>query len=386
MKTQQEYEKEIAELKAQLDELRAGAYLTMAGAKTHTPSGQSFTIDGLDELILLVDPKNVIGFVNAGMARLLGSEHKKNLMGAPVANWDSGPLGDGFISTLVESARRSGQAYVMERPFTEFPKERLDKASHAMHNRGVLLRFVATPVKERVQIVVQDVSHMRWLENTFSRYVSPRVIELLQGVPDSELMRVERRSVTLLFADLRGFTSACQEMEAEEVCEMLNEYLTNMVECIERYDGTVDKFVGDEVMAIFGAPLYVEDHALRAMMAAARMMKRHREWMKGRNNQGKIAPDLGLGIATGEVVIGNIGTPRRMDYTALGHTVNLAARLCGKAAGGEILTVRSTHEAAAESAETWKGEDVVPRFKFEHRGKIELKNVKAPVDLYAVML
>ncbi len=282
------------------------------------------------------------------------------------------------------SARKSGQTYVLERVFNEFPEERIERSAHSSHKSELLLRFVSTPAKESIQITVQDISHTRWLESTFSRYVSPRVIEMLQGVPDSELMRMERRKVTLLFGDLRGFTSACQEMEAEDVCEMINEFLSNMVECIEHFDGTVDKFVGDEIMAIFGAPLHTEDHALRAMMAAVRMIKTHQEWQNERQGENKLAPGVGIGIATGEVVIGNIGTPTRMDYTALGHTVNIAARLCGKAGGGEIFTVKSTYEAASAAAKDWRGEDKIPRFNFDRRDKLELKNVKVPVDVYAV--
>ena len=92
-------------------------------------------------------------------------------------------------------------------------------------------------------------------------------------MPDAELMKIERRNVTLLFADLRGFTSVCQEMEAEEVCEMINEFLSNMVECIEHYDGTIDKFVGDEIMAVFEG----DDMVIRAVKAAEKINRTLKE-------------------------------------------------------------------------------------------------------------
>jgi len=385
MKTYDQYETEIAELKAEIERLRGGALLTMAGAKSVAAGmGASFTIQGLEELILLVDPNRTVSFLNSEMARLLGADHKNKVLGTPLSQWDQGPLGEGFLSTLIEASLHSGQTYILERTFPDFPSDRLP-AQDLAHGGMTLLRFVATPVKDRVQIVVQDVTHARWLENTFSRYVSPQVIERLRTVPESELMKVERRKLTVLFGDLRGFTLACQEMEAEEVCEMLNGYLSAMTECVDRYEGMVDKFVGDEIMAVFGAPLYTEDHALRALLAGEAMLKAHQAWQEERKSQGKIAPAVGIGIATGEIVIGNIGTPSRMDYTVLGHTVNLAARLCAKAEGLEILTTKATHQAAMAGAKIYPRPEEIPRFRFESKGKIELKNVKAPVDVFRVL-
>jgi class 3 adenylate cyclase len=385
MKTPEQYEIEIAALRAELERLRSGALLTMAGAKSMAAGpGGSFTIAGLEEMVLLVDENGTLSFLNTEMARLLGAEHKAAVLGSSVERWDQGPLGEGFMATLVGSAHHSGQTYVIERSFPNFPKERLSRPDDA-HGDATLFRFVATPVKGKVQIVVQDITHARWLEESFSRYVSPRVIERLRSVPESELMQVERRRLTVLFGDLRGFTLACQEMEAEEVCEMLNGYLAAMTECVDRYEGMVDKFVGDEIMAVFGAPLHTEDHALRALLTAEAMVKAHRTWQEARKAQGKMAPAVGIGLATGEVVLGNVGAAQRMDYTVLGHTVNLAARLCAKAEAFEILTIKATHQAAMAAVKSYPRPEEIPRFRFESKGQIELKNVKAPVDVFRVL-
>ena len=385
MKTPEQYETEIAALRAELERLRSGALLTMAGAKSMAAGpGGSFTIAGLEEMVLLVDENGTLSFLNTEMARLLGAEHKAAVLGTDLERWDQGPLGEGFLATLVASAHHSGQTYVIERAFTNFPQERLSRPDDA-HGAATLFRFVATPVKGKVQIVVQDITHARWLEESFSRYVSPRVIERLRSVPESELMRVERRKLTVLFGDLRGFTLACQEMEAEEVCVMLNGYLSAMTECVDRFEGMVDKFVGDEIMAVFGAPLHTDDHALRALLAADAMMNAHRAWQEQRQAAGQIAPPLGIGIATGEVVLGNVGAAQRLDYTVLGHTVNLAARLCGQAEALEILTVKATHQAAMATIGFYPKPEEIPHFRFESRGKIELKNVKAPVDVFRVL-
>ena len=140
----------------------------------------------------------------------------------------------------------------------------------------------------------------------------------------------------------------CERLSAEAVRDTVNSFLTGMVECVDRYRGTVDKFVGDEIMALFGAPLHHDGHALDAIRTALDMQQTHQRWMDERRSRGLEAPPLGVGIATGHVVVGNIGTPSRMDYTALGSSVNLAARLCGQAEGISKSRRRHRHDDLAE--------------------------------------
>lgn len=175
----------------------------------------------------------------------------------------------------------------------------------------------------------------------------------------------------------------CERLSAEAVRDTVNSFLTGMVECVDRYRGTVDKFVGDEIMALFGAPLHHDGHALDAIRTALDMQQTHQRWMDERRSRGLEAPPLGVGIATGHVVVGNIGTPSRMDYTALGSSVNLAARLCGQAEGDEILTTRETHRQALMAAEAWTGEPL-PHIRFAKKGSIELKNVANSIDVVRV--
>jgi class 3 adenylate cyclase len=300
------------------------------------------------------------------MARLLGLD-KSELQGAALSACDG--LDPGLLRGFCETVRATGEAWVSEQAFPQLARADL--------GTDTTLRFVCTPVGEKVQIVVQDVSQTRWLEKTFARYLSSKVIERLRQVPPADLLKVERRVVTVLFADLRGFTRVSQEIEPEQVCAMVNSYLSRMVDCVEKYDGTVDKFVGDEIMAVFGAPLFQADHALRALLCAVDMVRSHQEWQGERT--GQPAPAVGVGLVTGEVIVGNIGTEKQMDYTVMGHPVNLAARLCGAAAGLEILTVAATHQAAQGFSL-----DNMPRLHFEVKGKLELKNVKVPIDVIRV--
>ncbi|OGW37967.1 MAG: hypothetical protein A2Y97_05525 [Nitrospirae bacterium RBG_13_39_12] len=166
------------------------------------------------------------------------------------------------------------------------------------------------------------------IRSMFSSYVSPKIVEELINNPEKAKLGGERKTVTILFSDLVGFTSISERLPSEEVVSMLNEYFKEMVEIIFRWDGTLDKFVGDEIMAFWGAPVDQPNHAELAVRCALNMTDKLSElqdrWMK----EGKEILDFGIGINTGEVIVGNIGAAaRKMDYTVIGDNVNLAARV-----------------------------------------------------------
>jgi len=176
----------------------------------------------------------------------------------------------------------------------------------------------------------------------FRRYLSSAVVDRLPSDPAQLKLGGHRREVSILFADIRGFTSFSEKLPPEEVMDTLNRHLSMAAEAILAYEGTLDKFMGDAMMAIFNAPLPQEDHALRAVKAAVAMQwaiaDYHRQLSKARGLS------FGVGINVGEVVVGNIGTKSRMDYTAIGDAVNLAKRLQENAGGGRILLSHSTYE------------------------------------------
>ena len=133
--------------------------------------------------------------------------------------------------------------------------------------------------------------------------------------------------VTVLFADIRGFTSISEQMSAQQVSEILNEYFTEMEPIITSCNGVINKFIGDAVMAIFGEPIQDKNHAQNAVKCAWRMLQKVKELHKKWAKEGKPQIEIGIGINTGEVFVGNIGSINRMEYTVIGDTVNLASRL-----------------------------------------------------------
>lgn len=175
-------------------------------------------------------------------------------------------------------------------------------------------------------LVFDDVTSEKRVRNTLSRYLAPQVAEQMLADADLNLGGVTQ-TATVLFSDIRDFTTISERLGARDTVTMLNEYLSQMVEAINAEDGILDKFIGDAVMALFGVPFPASDDAERAVRAALGMYERLDRLNLERERRGEAALHIGIGLATGEVVAGNVGSPRRMDYTVIGDTVNLSARL-----------------------------------------------------------
>jgi len=185
------------------------------------------------------------------------------------------------------------------------------------------------------------------IKEVFSRYVSSEVLEVVLN--DENPLRSERHEVTMLFADIRGFTAMSEKIGPEKVVTMLNDYFTVMTEIILKNKGTLDKFVGDEIVAMFGAPVFFEDHAKRAVTTAIEMQRAFRTLQLKWRTQGMPSVGLGIGMDSGNVVVGNIGGEQRANYTAIGDHVNTAARLCSQATDGQVLMTSGTYDQVRRS-------------------------------------
>jgi adenylate cyclase len=209
------------------------------------------------------------------------------------------------------------------------------------------------------------------LRKIFGRYVSDEVVEKLLSTGRRPDLGGEALQVTVLFSDIRNFTRISERSSAHEVVEMLNHYLNRACEPILEQGGTVDKFIGDAVMALFGSPVVYADHARRALAAAMQMVetaRTFRNWMHQRfPNKNLPEFDIGIGLHTGEAVIGNIGSPKRLEFTAIGDTVNIASRLEGlaKEFGWTIVASAETIAAAGPGVETGQRQRVTVKGRDE---------------------
>jgi adenylate cyclase len=207
------------------------------------------------------------------------------------------------------------------------------------------------------------------VQKIFEHYMPPQVFqELLRQGPEKTGIAGDRRELTIVFADIRGFTSLSERLPPEEVVELLNSHLAVATEVIFEHQGTIDKFIGDAIMALFGAPVPIENHALQAVRAAMAMMRRFAELPA---RQGRRAR-FGMGINTGQAIVGTIGTPQLMSYTVIGDAVNVAARLEGQAREGEVLISEDTYQLVARHVEV------------EPQGSISVKNRYEPITMYKV--
>ncbi|MDF1593205.1 MAG: adenylate/guanylate cyclase domain-containing protein [Desulfobacterales bacterium] len=210
------------------------------------------------------------------------------------------------------------------------------------------------------------------LRSRLSRYIEKSLVEKLINSESNVLITNERRDVTILFADIRLFTTLAEKLPAEDVVAMLNEFFEIMVDIVFRNNGVLDKFVGDQLMAVFGLIAEGSKAPADAVAAAIEMQDALTELMQQRARQGQAVFKIGIGINSGSAIVGNVGSRNRMDYTVIGDCVNVAARLEEMAKGGEIITGEETYRS------------VTDQFRFEREGQVRLKNKSEPVAFYQV--
>lgn len=212
------------------------------------------------------------------------------------------------------------------------------------------------------------------LRRSFEAYFPPSVVKRIMTTPDLITAGGQKKELTILFSDIKSFTTYSSTLTPDEIQKLLNEYFDAMVEIVFKYEGTVDKFIGDGLMVFFGDPEPQEDHALRCVKAAIEMQKKCRELKAKWERDGKFPLRVRIGINTGNVVVGNMGSPRRLSYTVLGSAVNLAQRLESNAPVEGIMISQRTYELV---------QGQVPTRPLE---PIKVKGLEEPIPVYEVLV
>lgn len=248
-------------------------------------------------------------------------------------------------------------------PFSSFSSDDLELISAVAAQTAM----VVETVKAHNRLAREEVARAN-----YSRFMPEYVVKQLLNNPNSFKLGGVNQTVTILFADIRGFTSFAERETPEKVVGLLNRYFSRMSEIIFAHGGTLDKYIGDGLMAIFGAPTASPEDARNALKAAVTMQKQLISLNKELEDEGFQRIQIGIGLHTGEAVIGYIGSDRRSEYTAIGDTVNLASRLESNASGGQILVSEATARA---------GGDI---FSYVPQPSLTVKNRLQPVSLFEV--
>ena len=205
-------------------------------------------------------------------------------------------------------------------------------------------RRLLSAIGSQMDTAIFESLERRRLRQVLGRSVDPRVMQRLLANPDVDILEGERVVLTVLYADIRDSTTLAERTDPELLVEFVNDFLGRMTEIIMSHEGTLDKFVGDEVMALFSAPFPQPDHALRAVRVGLEMQTAHQAVLETWQTRGLGSAPIGVGIATGELTVGEMGCPQRTDYSVIGRAASLGSRICGAAAAGQVLISQATYD------------------------------------------
>ncbi len=356
----------------------------------------------MSEGVLVVGFDGIIGYLNPAALAILGMSEDALLgrsFGACFFDYEEN---DSFTQTVLDAVydrTRSHEAVVPY--YTGETTKQLRMVTSFLTDRGknagviVVLSDMtelaelrdAVKAMERIRALnVQLELRNKLLSETFGRFLSDEIVRQLLDTPDGLALGGKKRMLSVMMSDLRGFTAMSEHMDAGELVTMLNHYLAEMTEIIERRGGTIIEFLGDGIMAIFGAPVLSETHAADAVATAVEMEARMEQVNKWNAERGYPMLEMGVGINTGEVIVGNIGSERRMKYGVIGSNVNLCGRIESYTVGGQVLISPYTRESCGAELEIAQEMTVYPKGVEGELVLSQVTGIGAPYNVKAKVL
>ena len=334
------------------------------------PLVQTYTAPGVGRILDLTVPltfrKISVGAVFVGFSQ--------KAIEQALANARTQTVAISFIMVVLGVGGALGLAELLARPIQRLVDgTRTIAAGDFTVSLAIPSRDEIGTLTEAFNLMAKNLREKEMIKRAFARYVAREVVEELLKDPERLILTGERREVTVLFCDMRGFTSLSERMSPEEVVMLLNDFYELMIEATFRHEGTLDKFLGDAVMSVFGAPVPHVDHSIRAIRTALAMRKGIERLSARRIRGGKDPVSVGIGVSTGEAVAGTVGTQARMEYTVIGDSVNLAARLESRAKPMQILMTARTYK------------EVQPYVEARPLGAVKVKGKEEGVAVYEVL-
>jgi adenylate cyclase len=322
-------------------------------------------LNSMSNGVITLDSDGVIKTCNSAGFKILGIEESEVV---DIKAEEFFTDGIAWIYEKMKVAAETGEADIFIDAEIEFNKRKLS------------VNLTMLPLKNQNKkqmgsmLMFEDISSEKRMKSTMSKYVDASLAETIMG-DEENILGGKAEIATVLFSDIRGFTSLTEKLGAQGTVKLLNEYFTLMVDCIEAERGVLDKFIGDAIMAVFGIPLVGVDDEDRALRCAIDMLRVLREHNAVRTAKGQLPVEIGIGLNTDMIVSGNIGSPKRMNYTAIGDGVNLAARLesACKQYSAQLLISEYTY---AKLKGTYRVRDI---------DKVIVKGKTEPVEVYEVL-
>ena len=354
----------------------------------HTDFIRERIIQDMSEGVMTIGLDGVITYVNPAAVQILDRKPEE-LLGQRFARcFFEHPENDAFNQTILDAIYDATVSHENVVPYdTDRQTRQLHVATSYLHNGqekiGVIVVFRdiselaelrdAVKAMERIQALNGQLElRNKLLSETFGRYLSDEIVRQLLETPEGLALGGKKRTLTILMSDLRGFTAMSERMEPQSLLAMLNHYLGEMTEIIQRRNGTIIEFIGDGIMAIFGAPAPSDCHASDAVAAAVEMQARMEDINVWNGERGYPVLEMGVGINTGEVIVGNIGSEKRTKYGVVGSHVNLCGRIESYTVGGQVLISPKTRSMVSEPLDIAMEQEVFP------------KGVKTPLTLAQV--
>ncbi|ARV57323.1 adenylate/guanylate cyclase domain-containing protein [Nostocales cyanobacterium HT-58-2] len=294
--------------------------------------------------VISTDKTGHIIAANDSAKRLLGLNAEDRLEGKLIN--DIICIKEGDFSKWCQAALNTAESRYREQ---YYPDRTLLTTSETQHSVNLSISTIVDASDGHqvrgALVVMDDISDEKRLKNTMYRYMTQELAEELLKLDDAKLGG-DRKEVSILFSDIRGYTTLTENLEAEEVVTMLNEYFESMVEAVFKYKGTLDKYIGDAIMAVYGSPLPLQQHAWMAVQTSIEMRHRLQEFNIHRQAANKPKINIGIGINSDTVISGHIGSSKRMEFTAIGDGVNLGSRLesVSKQYGCDIIISQNTYQ------------------------------------------
>lgn len=352
----------------------------------------------MTEGVMTIGLDGVISYINPAAAMILGM-NAQDLTGKKfIQCFFEYSENDAFNQTILDAVydsattHRNVVAYYTGKNFRQ-----LHVTTSYLHDNGIKVGVIAvlsdiselTELRDAVKAMqrIQQLNSQLELRNkllseTFGRFLSDEIVRQLLDTPDGLLLGGKKRTLTIMMSDLRGFTAMSEQMEPQSLIAMLNHYLGAMTEVIQQYNGTIIEFIGDGILAIFGAPVASDHHASDAVAAAVAMQMQMEVINTWNTDRGYPILEMGIGINTGEVIVGNIGSEKRTKYGVVGSHVNLCGRIESYTIGGQILISPLTRSMVQCDLEVAQEMEVYPKGVKGALTLSRITGIGTPYNLY----